>query len=216
MTQPLLKTMNAAKVLLRRREPVDPETLRQARVMLDDIALRGEAAVLEYARRFGDLDSEAPAGGPLERERLQRALDRLPARDRSVLERTADRIRDFADAQRRSLHDLTIAIPGGSAGHTLVPVSAAGCYAPGGRYPLPSSVLMTAVTARSAGVSSVWVASPRPTEATLAAAAIAGADGLLPIGAGMRCHRRTRQPLGHRRQAVGLSLRGHRHARRTI
>merc|ERR1711871_841365 len=57
-----------------------------------------------------------------------------------------------------------------------------GCYAPGGRYPLPSSVLMTALTARAAGVPQVWVASPRPAVATLAAAHIAGADGLIAIG----------------------------------
>jgi phosphoribosyl-ATP pyrophosphohydrolase/phosphoribosyl-AMP cyclohydrolase/histidinol dehydrogenase len=73
-------------------------------------------------------------------------------------------------------------IPGGEAGHTCLPVCSVGCYAPGGRFPLPSSVLMTAITARAAGVPLVWVASPRPTAATLAAAAVAGADGLLAIG----------------------------------
>ncbi|HUT78662.1 MAG TPA: histidinol dehydrogenase, partial [Polyangia bacterium] len=62
------------------------------------------------------------------------------------------------------------------------PVERAGCYAPGGRFPLPSSVLMTAVTARAAGVREVWVASPRPAPATLAAAAVAGVDGLLRVG----------------------------------
>lgn len=59
---------------------------------------------------------------------------------------------------------------------------AAGCYAPGGRFPLPSSVLMTAVTARVAGVSDVWVASPKPTQVTLAAASVAKADALLAVG----------------------------------
>jgi phosphoribosyl-ATP pyrophosphohydrolase/phosphoribosyl-AMP cyclohydrolase/histidinol dehydrogenase len=58
----------------------------------------------------------------------------------------------------------------------------AGCYAPGGRFPLPSSVLMTAVTARAAGVPSIWVASPKPTPITLAACAVAGADSLLAVG----------------------------------
>ena len=99
-----------------------------------------------------------------------------------VLTRTADRIRTFAEAQRKSLNDMTMKIPGGEAGHTVTPVNAAGCYAPGGRYPLPSSVLMTALTARAAGVPQVWVASPRPAVATLAAAHIAGADGLIAIG----------------------------------
>lgn len=75
-------------------------------------------------------------------------------------------------------------IPGGQAGHSVAPVSVAGCYAPGGRYPLPSSVLMTVCTARAAGVPNVIAASPRPALATLAAAYIAGADGLLAIGGG--------------------------------
>ena len=58
----------------------------------------------------------------------------------------------------------------------------AGCYAPGGRYPLPSSVLMTVIPARVAGCETVVVASPRPTDETLAAAYVAGADYILTIG----------------------------------
>jgi histidinol dehydrogenase len=73
-------------------------------------------------------------------------------------------------------------IPGGEAGHTIAPMATAGCYAPGGRYPLPSSVLMTAVTARAAGVQKVWVASPRPSPVTLGAAFIAQADAVLAVG----------------------------------
>lgn len=73
-------------------------------------------------------------------------------------------------------------MPGGSAGHVVSPCATAGCYAPGGRYPLPSSVLMTAVTARVAGVRHVVVASPRPADITIAAAFVAGADFLLRIG----------------------------------
>ncbi|MGE3880902.1 MAG: histidinol dehydrogenase, partial [Planctomycetota bacterium] len=67
-------------------------------------------------------------------------------------------------------------------GHVVAAVERAGCYAPGGRYPLPSSILMTAITARVAGVHTVHVASPRPSALTLATAAIAGADGLLAMG----------------------------------
>ena len=58
---------------------------------------------------------------------------------------------------------MTMDIPGGQAGHRVDPVEKAACYAPGGRFPLPSTVLMTAVTARVAGVSEVWVLSPKPT-----------------------------------------------------
>jgi histidinol dehydrogenase len=74
------------------------------------------------------------------------------------------------------------AVPGGRGGHTCAAVLAAGCYAPGGRYPLPSSVLMTVATARAAGVRDVWACSPRPNPLTLAAAHVAGADGLVGVG----------------------------------
>src|SRR5882724_11600377 len=110
------------------------------------------------------------------------ALARLPAGDRARLERVAERIRGFAEAQYRALCPVAVSVPGGVAEHQIAPVERAGCYAPGGRYPLPSSVLMTAVTARVAGVRDIWVASPKPQGLTLAAAAIAGADGVLAAG----------------------------------
>ncbi len=109
-------------------------------------------------------------------------MDAIPDDDLVRLERVAARIRAFAEAQRDALRDVEAAIPGGRTGHRVSPVARAGCYAPGGRYPLPSSVLMTAVTARVAGVPSVWIASPKPSPVTLAAAAVAGADAVLAAG----------------------------------
>jgi len=118
----------------------------------------------------------------LDRSRLKQTLTSLPDDTRGVLERVTGRIRSFAQAQRDSLKDVDIEVSGGRAGNRWIPVSSAGAYAPGGRYPLPSSVLMTVIPARVAGVESVWVASPRPTPVTAAAAAVAGADGLLALG----------------------------------
>src|SRR5438132_914763 len=115
----------------------------------------GGAAVREYAERFGDVRPEggagagAGAGAPLfyDRAALREALARLPAGDRARLERVAERIRGFAEAQYRALCPVAVSVPGGVAEHQIAPVERAGCYAPGGRYPPPSSVLMTAVTA---------------------------------------------------------------------
>lgn len=180
MSPPLLRIINACDLQDRRGCAVDAATMTQTQALLDQITTGGDDAALALARRFGDLPDGAPAIHT--RADLRRALDALPRADRAVLDRTAERIRVFAQAQRASVRDLTVSIAGGEAGHTFVPVSAAGCYAPGGRFPLPSSVLMTAVTARVAGVAAVWVASPKPTAHTLAAAALADADGLLAIG----------------------------------
>lgn len=163
-----------------RRDPVDAVTIAGAAKIVEAVRDHGEIALREHAERFGDV----PPGGPLVcgPAALKSALDALPAADRGVLERTADRIRRFAEAQKKALTAIETGIAGGLAGHSIAPVTRAGCYAPGGRFPLPSSVLMTAVTARVAGVREVWVASPKPAPATLAAASIAGADALLCVG----------------------------------
>ncbi|MEM8884652.1 MAG: histidinol dehydrogenase [Planctomycetota bacterium] len=141
---------------------------------------QGEPALRRWSEQFGDLEPDAPL--VRDREELERARRALPEEDRALLERVAQRIERFARAQRDSLRPIDMAVPGGRAGHEVVPIERAGCYAPGGRYPLPSSVLMTAVTARVAGVRSIWVASPKPSPVTLAAAAIAGVDGVLAVG----------------------------------
>jgi phosphoribosyl-ATP pyrophosphohydrolase/phosphoribosyl-AMP cyclohydrolase/histidinol dehydrogenase len=145
-----------------------------------DVCARGAVALREHAERLGDLAPGAPLILP--REALASALAALEPGDRERLERVAHRIRTFARGQRATLGMFETAIPGGRAGHCIAPVERAGCYAPGGRYPLPSSVLMTALTAREAGVAELWVASPRPAPITLAAAALANADGFLAVG----------------------------------
>ena len=163
-----------------RAAPVDPETLASAEGIVTAVRVEGEPALRRFAERFGDLAPGAPVVlGP---DVLAAALESVSSAERSVLERTADRIRAFAEARRADLLDTTLPVPGGEAGVRLVPVQRAGCYAPGGRYPLPSSVLMTAITAKAAGVPEVWVASPSPAPATLAAAALAGAEGVLAVG----------------------------------
>jgi len=175
-----LRRIRPDEVRTLRREPGDVETLAAAAKIVEAVREGGEAALRRYAERFGDRRPGDPLVlGP---EELAAARDRLSTTDRALLERTAERIAAFARAQRRALAEITVEVPGGRAGHRVVPVERAGCYAPGGRFPLPSSVLMTAVTARAAGVGEIWVASPRPGDLTLAAAAVAGADAVLAAG----------------------------------
>ncbi|HXE81748.1 MAG TPA: histidinol dehydrogenase [Gemmatimonadales bacterium] len=180
MSGRLLRPRILAELVQRRAGPVSAEALAVSGPIVDAVRTRGEPALREYAERFG----EVAAGGPLflDRAALDRARASLAREDRARLERVAERIRMFAEAQKRALSDVTIPVPGGTAGHWIAPLERAGCYAPGGRYPLPSSVLMTAVTARTAGVKEIWVASPKPGATTLAAAAIAGADGVVAAG----------------------------------
>jgi phosphoribosyl-ATP pyrophosphohydrolase/phosphoribosyl-AMP cyclohydrolase/histidinol dehydrogenase len=156
------------------------DILPQAQKIVQDVRIGKDAALRNFSERFGDITPSQPL--IIERAGLLQALNSMSQQNRAMLERTADRIRRFAEAQRAALSDLSCAVDGGFAGHTVLPLERAACYAPGGRYPLPSSVLMTAVTARVAGVREVWVASPKPSIPTLAAAAIAGADALLTVG----------------------------------
>jgi len=184
--------MNAAGVRLPRRSPAEILSGRAARPVVPDEAAqaaerivrdvrdRGEPAVRELAERFGERAPGQPLA--LGRDAMSAALERIDPADRASLERAAGRIRTFAQAQRAAVRDIDVPTPGGRAGHTVIPVTSAGCYAPGGRHPLPSSALMTAVTARAAGVQRVVVASPGASDLTLAAAAIADADEFLAVG----------------------------------
>jgi phosphoribosyl-ATP pyrophosphohydrolase/phosphoribosyl-AMP cyclohydrolase/histidinol dehydrogenase len=180
MTASRLLPRRTVAELARRGPGLNARTLAAAGRIVEDVRRRGEAALRKHAERFGDVSSGAPLY--YARPELARALTRLSADDRIRLERVAARIRAFAVAQRGALGPVRVPVPGGVAEHRIAPMERAGCYAPGGRYPLPSSVLMTAVTARVAGVRDVWVASPKPQTLTLAAAAIAGAEGVLAVG----------------------------------
>lgn len=180
MTEALLRRVAPSDIALHRADALDAETVAAARRIVDDVRTGGEAALRRWASELGDC---APDDALLiERPALDAARDALPSEQRALLERTQDRVSRFARAQRDALANLDVAVPGGRAGHRVSPVDAAGCYAPGGRFPLPSSVIMTAATARAAGVETVCVASPRPGIVTRAAAAIAGADALLSVG----------------------------------
>ncbi len=171
----------AAADAARVRQPTVPHDILPAALeIVEAVRTGGEPRLREYAERWDGLE----AGAALTRTpgEMQAALASLPPSDREVLRRAAGRIEHFARAQLASAEPVTVAVEGGMAGDRLVPVRVAGCYAPGGRFPLPSSVLMTAVTAKVAGVREVWVASPKPSRAVMAAGAVAGAAGLLGVG----------------------------------
>ena len=159
-----------------------PDQREAVRTICRRVATDGDAALREYGLRF---DGWAPAEGEgwaLERPDLERALAGLPAAQREALELAAGRIRAFHEAQ-------TFADVRGPEGLELLvrPVRRAGLYVPGGRVPYPSTVLMTAMPARVAGVAEVLLATPPAADGTvatpiLAAAALAGVDRVYRLG----------------------------------
>ena len=164
---------------------VDESTMQTAAeicraVWADGNPAAGEAAVREFASKFGELESDEPL--LLSKAQIEPYVERIDAATREMLQRTRDRIVKFAEAQLSALNEMSIPVCGGKAGHDILPIERVGCYAPAGRYPLPSTVLMTAAVARAAGCQHVCLATPRPGELMLATAAIAGADCVLTVG----------------------------------
>lgn len=183
-----LTRLSPSEVQMEIKDPVDPIALEQAKAILEELLPQGTTTVsadrlLAVAQRLWDVPKDATVDALIiTKEACQKAFDDLSDQERTTLVNLHSRIQAFAQMQRRSVVDMEMDIPGGKAGHTVSPCAAAGCYAPGGRYPLPSSVLMTAVTARAAGVSTVVLASPRPQPITLAAAHVSGVDVFLAVG----------------------------------
>ena len=159
---------------------IDSVTMIIAEGIVDFVRSNGSAGIRKYAEKFGERTADQPLIIP--REELDAALTRISNEDSDLLHRVSARIQTFAAAQLNCLSELTTDVPGGKAGHTIEPIEHAGCYAPAGRYALPSTVMMTAVTARVAGCKRVTVASPNPSDMILAAAAVSGADSVLAVG----------------------------------
>ena len=177
----LLKTINASDFQPNAApRPLDEATLAAADAIVSGVREGGREALIEYAKRFdGHVDGQPLL---LDRDALEAAKARLNADDLALLERVADRVRKFAQAQLDALSELEMEVPGGKAGHSIVPVQRAGCYAPAGRYALPSTVIMTVVPAVVAGCGQVVLATPGTSDLMLAAAAVAGADRVLAVG----------------------------------
>ncbi|MGE3841879.1 MAG: histidinol dehydrogenase [Vicinamibacterales bacterium] len=153
------------------------EVERQVAAIVSEVRRRGDRAVREYARRFDQLT------GALEvsREEILDGASATPPKVRRALKVAARHIRVVARRQVPRRCRVTVA-PGVVVEQRVTPLSRVGCYVPGGRYPLPSSLLMTAIPARVAGVADVVAVCPRLAPVVLAAALEAGVTRLFRIG----------------------------------
>ena len=165
----------AAAARTKRHEQVDAVVRRIVR----DVRRQGDAALRRYAQRLDGLGSKQPLRVP--KAELQRAWREIPGELRNALRFAAKNIRRFAEWQTPKEWTRAIA-PGCSVGQIVRPLDSVGCYVPGGRYPLPSTVLMTAIPAQVAGVSRIAIVSPKPGRETMAAAAMLGLDEFYRIG----------------------------------
>ena len=146
--------------------------------ILADIRRKGDDALRRYAER---LDGLAPSSNlRVSQEEMAAAWDQTPKELRKSLQAAAGNIRRFARWQMPK--EWTRKLPGVQLGQRALPLESVGCYVPGGRYPLPSTLLMTAIPAQVAGVKRIVVVSPRPARETLAAAHLAGVEEFYRIG----------------------------------
>jgi histidinol dehydrogenase len=161
---------------------VEPEVRR----IVSEVRRTGDRAVRRYATRWDGLGKGEPLR--ISEADLQEAWEQTNPELRQAIKQAADNIRRYAEWQapqaspqasnewRREIQ------PGVFVGQLLRPLESVGCYVPGGRYPLPSTLLMTVIPAQVAGVKQIRVASPRPARATLAAAAFLGVREFYRVG----------------------------------
>jgi sulfopropanediol 3-dehydrogenase len=152
--------------------------------VLEDIATRGEAALREYSVRF---DKWGPASFRLSEPEIESCLAKLTRQNLDDIRFAQTQVRNFAEAQRRSMSDVEVeTLPGVILGHKNLPVESVGCYVPGGKYPLVASAHMGVVTAKVAGVPRIVAASPpfqgSPSPAVVAAMHLGGADEIYCMG----------------------------------
>ena len=167
----------AVAALLSPRRTRDDETERRVAGIVADVRRGGDAAVRRYARELDRLDG--PIEVPL--DEMRRASRTVAAPVRAAIRAAADNIRTVARRQVPRGWRVRVA-PGVSVEQRVVPLDRVGCYVPGGRYPLPSSLLMTAIPAAAAGVGEVVAVCPRPDAVVMAAALEAGVSRLFRVG----------------------------------
>jgi len=167
----------AVTALLSPERTRDVATERRVAAIVSDVRRGGDRALVRYARELDGLN------GPIEvsRDEMRRAAREVPARVRAALRAAASHIRAVAVRQVPRGWRMRLA-PGVTVEQRIVPLDRVGCYVPAGRYPLPSSLLMTAIPADAAGVAEVVAVCPRPAPVVMAAALEAGVARLFRVG----------------------------------
>ena len=179
--------MQIIKPAVKKTYQRDRQLTESVLAIIDRVRARGDQALIDYAKEFDHLDI---SGVRVSRDQIKAAYDQVDAKTVESIKFAASQIRIFAEQQLSCLKELDFnsRVPGLELGHKLVPVERCGCYIPSGRYPLPSTALMSILVAKVAGVKEVAACSPpfagcgtiHP--AVLVAMDIAGADEVYCMG----------------------------------
>ncbi len=163
----------------------DEKVESTVRAILAEVRARGDAAVLEYTRRFDGSDAESLRSLEIPASRLASALSEVSADKRAALQAAAERLRSYAERQRLEAWEFKDA-EGNRMGQRVTALDRVGVYVPGGKASYPSSVLMNVIPAQVAGVREIIMVVPAPNgelnPLVLAAASIAGVSRVFTIG----------------------------------
>ncbi len=173
----ILESKDAGRILKRRAARL-AEAEEVVRPILEAVRKRGDKALVEYARKFDGLEDDSVAVSARE---LAAARRRLTPEFREAVAQAAANIRKFAELQLPEAKSHAIA-PGVRVGQIVRPLDAVAAYIPGGRYPLPSTLMMTVIPAQVAGVKTICACSPRPAPETLGTAALLKVDRFFAMG----------------------------------
>jgi histidinol dehydrogenase len=167
----------ALGALLARGAARDPAIARRAARIVESVRRGGDRALLKFARRFDGLDTDIEVSP----DEMQAGAARVPSEVRAAIRVAARHIRRVAARQLPKGSRVETA-PGVRIEQRVLPLERVGCYVPGGRYPLPSSLLMTAIPAGVAGVGEIIAVCPKPDATVMCAAVEAGVTRLLRLG----------------------------------
>jgi histidinol dehydrogenase len=176
----ILSGQNAARTVERLASRATSLTALEPRVrtIIRDVRRNGDRALRRYAEHWDDLAKNHPM--KVSEAEMAAALQALSSEARKSFRQAAQNIRRFCEWQKP--RSWTRTRRGISLGQLVIPLDSVGCYVPGGRYPLVSTMLMTVIPAQVAGIKNIRVVSPKPSTEVLAAAGMLGVREFYRIG----------------------------------
>jgi sulfopropanediol 3-dehydrogenase len=179
MARYLKRGMDASAI-----KAADAKVRETVEAILAEVEAGRDSAVRALSRKFDDW---SPENFKLSEPEIERAIAKLRKRDLDDIKFAQAQVRNFAQKQKETLHELEVeTLPGVVLGHRHIPVNSIGCYVPGGRYPMVASAHMSIVTARVAGVGRIIACAPPfqggPHPAIVAAMHLGGADAIYVLG----------------------------------
>ncbi len=173
----IIESKQAGKLLERRTARL-AEAENVVKPILEAVRRRGDKALVEYAKKFDGLDRATVRLHP---DELAAAAETLAPEFRAAVETAARNVRAFSQLQLPKSQIRRFA-PGLNIGYVVRPLDTVAAYIPGGRYPLPSTLIMTAVPAQAAGVPNICACSPKPAPVVLGAAHLLGLSQVFHMG----------------------------------